>query len=263
MSIKAISLTALLLVSYQTAFARIIHYGEAKETVTVSYGGPTIFRFDEDVKTISQASRYKIEPSDSANPSYKMLSVIPRFTNGSNDVTFILANGAVVQTRIVVVPKALPEKTDSFYDFRPKDQLIDRETFSAQEDNVTTLELMKAMIRSDKMVGYQVRSLERSVRSGMSNVEAKLVKVYTGPKYNGYIFEVENKSSKKSYAIDLLALTLGKPNLAILSQTDEKVLEPKGKNKKYKTYLRIVAKPTSVYYSVRLPIGPIGTNTKN
>ena len=240
----------------QVSFARKIYYGSSSETITLAYGGPTIFRFDEEVKTISQASRFEISPSDNDNPDYKMLSVTPRFTKGSSNISFILSNGAVVQTRLVVVPKALPEKSDSFYDFIPKDQLIENSIRNHESDNVSEMELMKSMIRCDLIVGYKVRSLVRTVNTGINSLSAKLVKVYSGPKFNGYVFKIQNDNSNKSFAIDLRALTLGRPNLALLSQVDEKILKAKGKGKNV-TFLRIVAKPSSVYYSVRLPIAAV------
>jgi hypothetical protein len=246
----------LVILTPQITYARKIYYGSSKETVTLAYGGPTVFRFDEEVKTISQASRFKIETSDAENPDYKMLSITPRFTKGSNNISFILSNGAVVQTRLVVVPKSLPDKIDSFYDFIPKDHLIEKSVRNHEADNVSEMELMKAMIRFDQIVGYKVKSVTRTVNTGIKGLNAKLVKVYSGPKYNGYIFKLRNKKSKKSYAIDLRALSLGRPNLALLSQVDNKILKAKGKGKNV-TFLRIVAKPTSVYYSVKLPIAPI------
>ena len=115
------------------------------------------------------------------------------------------------------------------------------------------LELMKAMVRWDRVVGYKVRNLQRTVNTGVKDLSAKLVRIYTGPKYNGYVFKIRNRS-KKSYAIDLKSLTLGTPNVALLSQVDKSVIQPKKENA---TMLRIIAKPTSVYYNISLPIAPI------
>lgn len=236
----------------QKCEAKTIYYGSETEAVTLSYGGPTIFRFNDPVKTISQASKFKIEPADMKNPNYSVLSITPLFTRGKTKVSFILSNGVVVHTKMVIVSKSLPEKTDSFYDFLPKENLIEK---PPQGSHVSDLELMKAMIRRDNVVGYKIRNLVRTVRTGIEDLRAKLVRVYTGPKYNGYIFKIQNHSSKE-YAIDLESLTLGNPNVALLSQVDHKRLESK-KKKDHTTYLRIVSKPTSVYYSVSLPVSPV------
>lgn len=236
--------------------AKVIYYGSEKEQVNLTYGGPTIFRFGEEVKTISQASRFDIHPADEVDPNYAVLSVTPRFTNGKSDITFILASGAIINTTLTVVPKAIPEKTDSFYDFRSKDSLIEGEKGDGAHSNVSEMELMKAMIRWDKVVGYQTEVLSKNVDTGVDDLSAKLVRVYMGARFNGYVFEVRNTSSSQSYTLDLKNLSLGTPNVALLSQVDREVLSG-SKAKNNMAFLRIVAKPTSVYYNVHLPVTPI------
>lgn len=238
------------------SFAREVYYGSEAETITVAYGGPTILRFDDEVKTISRASKFIIGPADKTDPNYAVLSLTPRFTKGTSKITFILANGVVVSTKIVVVPKSIPEKTDSFYDFRPKDQLIEDKKSNGKGANISELELMKAMIRWDDVVGYQKRVLVRTVKTGIKSINAKLVRIYTGPKYNGYIFKIRNLNPKKDYFVDVKSLTLGSPNVALLSQVDRKILK-NAKSKENVTFLRIVAKPTSVYYNIALPVAPV------
>jgi hypothetical protein len=233
------------------AHGKTIYYGTSVETITIVHGGPTIFRFNEQVKTISRASKFSISPSDKESPDYTTLSVTPRFSKGSSKVTFLLADGAVVSTKIVIVPKNIPEKNDNFYDFLPKEKLIEKK----KESNVTDLDLMKAMLRWENVVGYKTKTFYRTVNSGSKQLSAKIIRVYTGPKFNGYVVKVTNKSKKKSYQIDLKSLSIGNPNQAILSQVDRKVLGPKGSGNET-TYLRVVAKSTSVYYGINLPVGP-------
>ena len=237
---------------------RVIYYGSETQSVTVAYGGPTIFRFNEEVKTISQASRFFISPANDQNPSYTTLAVNPRFTRGSSKVTFILANGAVVSTKILIVPKEIPEKTDSFYDFRPKETFVEKGK-GQKGNNITELDLMKAMIREERVVGYKTRAILRKVKTGIKWVSAKLVRIYTGPKFNGYVFKIRNNSSKKNYVINLEKLSLGHPNGALLSQVDRKILSSRRK-KKNTAFLRIVSKPTSVYYNVNIPLAPVRSN---
>lgn len=166
-------------------------------------------------------------------------------------MSFILANGAVVNTQIVIVSKPTPEQVNSFYDFLPKKHLISKDK---KGSHVSDLDLMKSMIRWDNIIGYKSRQLSRMVHTGIKGVSANLVRLYTGPKYNGYVFKINNLS-KDPKLIDLTKLTLGRPNVALLSQVDQKILKAKkGKNS---TFLRIVAKPTSVYYNLSLPVGPL------
>lgn len=237
------------------AFARQIYYGSETESVSIAYGGPTIFRFNEPVKTISQASRFTIMPADEENPNYAVLSVTPRFSEGTDKVTFILADGAVVNIKIITASKATPERTDSFYDFKPKESLLESMDKNQDAAVLSELDLMKAMIRGDGVTGYKMEPVSRLVNTGIENISARLVRVYTGPKYNGYIFKIKNHDAKKKYLVNLEKLTLGQPSTAMLSQVDRKVLGTT--EKENFAYLRIVAKPTSIYYNVNLPVAPI------
>lgn len=230
--------------------AKTIYYGSETEIVNIVYGGETILRFNEPVRTISRASDFEIGPADKTNPDYSILSVVPRFTQGNSQITFLLANGSVVSTKIQTVPKSIPEKTDSFYDFIAKSSLVEKE--GNVTSDITDLELMKSMIRREEVLGVEQRAIEREVNSGVPDLAAKLVRIYTGAKFNGYVFKLSNLSKTKSYSVDIRLLTLGKPNQALLSQTDKTVLKPKEE-----TFFRIVAKPSSVYYNVNLPFGPV------
>jgi hypothetical protein len=232
--------------------AKTIYYGTETEVVNIVYGGETILRFNEPVRTISRASDFAIETADKANPDYSILSVTPRFTKGVSQVTFLLANGSVLSTKIQTVPKAIPEKTDSFYDFIPKSSFVEKE--GNVTSDISDLELMKSMIRKEEVLGVEQRAIERKVNSGVPDLAAKLVRIYTGSKFNGYVFKLSNLSKTKSYSVDIRLLTLGKPNQALLSQTDKAVLKPKEE-----TFFRIVAKPSSLYYNVNLPFGPVNT----
>lgn len=233
-----------------TCRAKTIYYGSETEAVTISYGGETIFRFNEPVKTISRASDFSIETADKANPDYAILSVTPRFTKGKSKITFLLANGAVVSTNIETVSNTIPEKTDSFYDFIPKSSLIEKD--GNVTSDITDIDLMKSMIRREEVLGVEQRPLEREIDSGVADLKAKLVRLYTGAKFNGYVFKLTNGSKAKTYAVDLRYLSLGKPNLALLSQTDQDKLKPSES-----TFFRIVAKPSSVYYNLNIPFGEV------
>ncbi len=240
-----------------TGFARIVYVGDGMETITLSYGGPTIIRFPTTVKTISQASRFVIGPADEEQPNYALISVTPRFSQGEDKVTFIMSDGSIINTKLIVVPKAIPEKTDSFYDLKHKDSLIEKADSDDQTGaHVSELELMKAMIRGDHVTGYQVKKLIRTVDTKVDGISCQLVRVYTGSKFNGYVFKVSTAAKDKDFLIDVTKLTLGSPNTAILSQIDEEKISANEKEDGH-VFLRIVAKPGSVYYNVNLPVAVV------
>ena len=230
--------------------SQTIYYGQEVEVVDISHGVETIFRFNEPVKTITRASKFSIGPADKTNPNYSVISIRPLFSKGESKITFLLANGAVVNTKIVVISKKQSEKIESFYDFVPKSSLIKKEANAVS--NISDLDLMKAMIRKEEVVGMKQRPLSRLLLTGVKGMKARLVRIYTGAKFNGYVFEIKNTYRTKKYKIDLRLLTLGDPNLALLSQVDDQEL-----SHEESTFLRVVAKRTALYYNINLPIGPI------
>ncbi|MGK5086904.1 hypothetical protein WDW86_05050 [Bdellovibrionota bacterium FG-2] len=235
------------------AIAKTIYYGSETEVVSLVAGGPTLFRFPSEVKTISQSKRFTIAPATHDQPNYALLSVQPRVgSGGSSVVTFILSDGTIIKVKLVVVSAAIPEKTDSVYEFKSKESLLPQSGAGSPGSGVSELELMKAMLRGDEVAGYEVRNLTRTLIPGFKGVTTKLLRVYTGNQFNGYIFELHNKTRDQSLYINTQNLMLGDPNLAILSSVDQAVIEPKGE-----TYLRIVAKPTSSYNQLILPVETI------
>ncbi len=233
-----------------TAQARTVYYVSSTETVRLVYGGSTIFRFEKPVRTISQAASFSIRPVDEENPNYAMLSVEPRFTKSDSRVSFILSDGSIVNTRLVVVPTESKEKADSVYDFKSESTLL-KQTESSSP--IGKMDLMKALIRGDFVAGYSIKDLSMVVPTGMKGVEATLTRIYSGQEFNGYIFRIENQSDENKIEIDIRKLKIGQPNLALFSSIDRDVLGPKGSSRN-SALLKIIAKPASVASEVVLPI---------
>ena len=246
-------LMALSVFSFQL-MANTVFYGSEREQVSLSYGSSTIFRFDEEIKTIAQAKDFRITPADIENPDYRMLSVTPLKKKASNDVTFILANDAVVSLSLKSSLEKGKTKPKAFYEFKPKSVKLSSIN-KPLGSGVSEIELMKAMIRRDKVVGYEVKNLSQEVRTGIEGVEAYLIQIYSGPNFHGYSFRVTNTCHDKNYALDLKSMTLGRPNVAILSQSDHNILYSLGSERT--TILRIITKPTSISYAITLPVAPI------
>ena len=93
----------------------------------------------------------------------------------------------------------------------------------------------------------------RTISPGFKGVETKLIRIYTGNQYNGYVFELRNSTKLQTLFVNVQNLVLGDPNVAILSAVDQAILGPEGSGHD-KTYLRIVAKPSSLYNQLILPI---------
>ncbi len=225
----------------EKANAKTVVYGTTSEQIRIKYGMPTIFRFQNAVQTITGASRLQVEPANKADPSYKVLSVTPRFTNGTNEVTFFLTDNSVVRTKILVSPN--DPAADTFYDFKSRES-ANTEYDPTNAPTITEIELLKAMYRDDNVSGYTVHRMSQYFPSKQGSANVELVRIYKGSPFNGYVFKVKNASWRKNLEIDVRHITVGSPNLAILSQTDEKTLFPKGKGPT-ETYVRVVAKNTA------------------
>jgi len=233
------------------AEARTVYYGSTPETIRLAYGGATIFRFEKPVRTVSQAARFTIKPVDEENPNYAMLSVEPRLVKATAPVSFILSDGTMINTKLVVVPAENSEKIDSVYDFKAQSSLMAQANETAPQ--MGKIDLMKALIRGDFVAGYAIKELSMEVETGLSKVDATLTRLYTGPEFNGYVFRIVNQSDDEKVEIDVRKLKIGQPNLAIFSSVDRDVLEakPSGRNV---AYLKIIAKPASLASEVLLPI---------
>jgi hypothetical protein len=224
----------------RNAEAKTVSYGSALEQVRIKHGGPTIFRFPKAVQTITGASRLQIKPANDADPSYTVLAVTPRFTNGVNEVSFFLTDGSVVKTKILVSP--IDPAADGLYDFKSKDALDSVDSENAPV--ISEVELLKAMIRDDEVSGYKLSRVSDPVASKQAAANVELIRIYKGSPFNGYVFRITNTSWKKNVDVDVRHITVGDPNLAILSQSDDSVLVPKGKGV-HRTLVRVVAKNTA------------------
>lgn len=223
------------------AFAKAVYYGSMPEQVRVKHGGSTIFRFPKAVQTITGAGRLTIKPANDADPSYTTLAVTPRFTNGLNEVAFFLADGTVVKTKILVSPN--DPAADSFYEFKPKDGM-DSDQADPNAPKISEVELLKAMVRDDDVTGYKVSRFSSDMPSKLQAASIELIRVYKGNPFNGYVYRVTNTSWRKIVEVDVRHINVGEPNLAILAQSDEDRIFPKGKGV-HQTLVRVVAKNTS------------------
>lgn len=233
------------------AEARTIYYGSETEVVPVSFGTTYLFRFPADVRTITQASRFEIGPADRNQPNYSLLSVRPRFSTGSSQVTFILNDGSMVKTKLTIKPKS-SDNADTVFDFKTRDSVVESEASGTGSD-LPAMELMKALIRGDEVSGYSIKNYGLEVSPGFKGVTVKLLRKYIGDKFHGYIYEISKNRSKQKLLINLQNLSLGDPNVALLSSVDQAVLDSNDPKTK-KTFLRVVAKPTARYDDLVLPV---------
>ena len=243
-----------------SAQARDIYYGKAKETILIPFGVETIFRFPIEVKTITEANRFEIRPANPDEPDYSVLVVKPRMSEGSADVSFLLSDGSIARTQLIISNKPNLKK-DSIYDLKPKDDLLSSNPNAADNlgnakhdsMSISELDLLRAMIRGDAVAGFDVSHYSISIAINSPNLSATLIKVYRGKDLNGYVYHLKVDGSGHYYDVDLKGLAIGSPNLAVISQVDRKKI---GGNRpeERESFLRIVAKPGSSGSKMILPV---------
>jgi len=250
---KPIFLVICLLIS-KFAAAKTVYYADSPETLKFAVGTETLVKFDSPVKTISSASLFEIKPANKEDPDFGLLTIEPRSVGSQSLVVFILANGTTLKLKLVAVKK--DEKAEGFYELKSK-YGEDREALSNQAFQVPgRLDLMRAMIRGDTLSGYDITTPNAAVSSGNADISTKLVKVYTGREFYGFIYELTNESSSKTYEIDIRRLKVGRPNAGLLSYTDLEKLPPSGE-KKTSARIIVVTKPVGFGQNVLLPVGQI------
>ncbi|MBT4791473.1 MAG: hypothetical protein HON90_07875 [Halobacteriovoraceae bacterium] len=232
--------------------AKDVYYGSTPELVKISK--ETIFRFHKQVRTISQARKFEIKPADPNDPDYSVLSIRPRFSKGTTKVAFVLSDGSVANLKLRIV-KNRRGSDEPFYDLKPKSMLIER-----SEKNLpvlTVMEFMKSIDKDDNIVGYKRVVKDKWISTGnIRGVSAKLIRVYSGKDYKGYVIELRNKYKTKKYDISINKLKFSDPSLAIISLVDNDVLLPRGRGVS-KTLLKVVSKPTSSISDLKLPISVV------
>lgn len=235
--------------------ARTIVFGKAKETIPVAYGVESILRFPLEVKTVTEAARFEIRPANAEEPDYSILMVKPRFSDGAADVSFILSDGTVIRTQLVISNRPNLKK-DSIYDFKQKSDLDQTNPNLPEKYDpmvISELDLMRGMIRREQVAGFNISRHSQSIGLGHPDISATLVKSYNGKDFNGFVYILKATDSSRYFDIDLKALAIGQPNLAILAQVDRsRIGGPKAEERE--TALRIVAKPGASSYRVILPV---------
>ncbi len=234
----------------EIAESRTLYVGSSPETIKISYTDETIIKFEKPVKTISGATKFIIKTADENSPDFSTLIVRPRALTATGNVVFLLNDGSTLRLRLITA-KDLKD-TETYYQIKSKEDLIEQKD-TGDLPEIGKVDLMKAMIKGDKVLGYEIKELSKSLDTGLKGVTGELTRAYVGPDYVGYIFRLTNTTTVTKYSIDIRKLKLGNPNLAIFSEIDRTVLEPE-KTGRHTATLIVLAKPASFYKDIVLPV---------
>lgn len=231
-------------------FSKEIYYGSTPELVTISK--ETILRFQQNVRTISQAHRFEIKPSDPNDPDYSVLSIRPRFTKGISKIAFVLSDGSVVNLKLKIVKKS--KHDEPFYDLKPKSMLIER-----SEKNIpalTVMDFMRSVDSDAQIVGFKRKVKSNWVSTGdIRGVRAKLIREYSGKEYKAFVIKLTNIYKSKKYQVPLDKITFNNSEMALMSLIDHDTLYPR-KTGVSSTLLKVIAKPTAAISDLKLTIIP-------
>lgn len=249
MSMRKTFFIFLLCVLGDLALARDVFYSTAPETIAIARGQKAVLQFEKPVKTISNAEEFEILPADTEQPDYSTLTLKARNSRGSNFVSFLLDDGSQVFLKIVI--KAKVADTNGYFRFISQKEL--RSTTAKKSIGLGKLDLLKAILRDEKVVGYEFSKPEKKVDTGLKGVVTHLERVYSGENYVGYVYRFENISYRYEYKIDLQKLKMGKPNFALLATIDRDLLKPKTSTEN-EAQLVVIAKASSEAEDAVLPV---------
>lgn len=254
MSKRLILLLSIVTVGYffisELAVARTVYVGSGPETIKVSYTDETIIKFEKQVKTISGATKFIIKTADENSPDFSTLTVRPRTLNATGNVVFLLNDGTSVRLRLITTKEI--KETENYYQIKSKEDLIEQKE-AGDIPEIGKVDLIKAMIKEDKVLGYEIKEMSKSLDTGLKGVTGELIKAYIGPEYVGYVFKFTNTTIFTKYSIDIRKLKLGNPNLAIFSEIDRTLIEPERTGRHIATLI-VLAKPASFYKDLILPV---------
>jgi hypothetical protein len=236
--------------------AREIVYGKAKETLSVSFGVETLFRFPMEVKTITEAQRFEIRPASADEPDYSVIAVKPRMKQGVSDITFILSDGSVIRTQLIISNQPNLKK-DSIYDFKPKDELMSSNPNLIDKREplaISELDLMRSMMNGDRLSGFEIHPLDQNIEMGSSaDISVRLIKSYIGSGMNGFVYRIRSNSKDQNLSINLETVAVGQPNLALLAQVDRPLGRGEG-DEPQDVLLRVVTKAGASSRKIILPL---------
>ncbi len=237
---------ALSLVYPPQASAKTIYYGSNVELVNLIRSEDTVFTFMSKVKSMKVPDGVIVNRYDTESGDTSELIVKPMISKVNGRLVFRLDTGDTIKLKIRVFNKYENKITDDVYEFKP---LAEKAEGHKDISEINALDAMKTMLRSDNHESFSVRDVFADIWPWKKGIDTKLIKIYSGKNFNGYVYKISNSSRNQSVKIDVTELKLGNPDQARYIQIDEETIPPKGS-----TLLRVVAAPSSYHRDLTLPV---------
>ena len=253
-------IVVLLLVCLQSStYAKIVFYGDDTQTITLAPIKPSFLKFPIDVFSFVSGTHFKIKEEGRDKENYSILSVKPPRTAKEETISFVLIDKTRVKVRFKTAKANSPELKDDFFDFRPISDLAQQD-YTGKAMEINSVDLLKAMYNQEKVGGYSIFDLKRTIKDGHKDVITTLQRLYTGRQHNGYVLKIQNKKSTSIF-INNERLHVGRPDLGEASSISKEVLAPSESTLAY-----IVAKAHTTHNDIIIPIELIkeqDSETKN
>lgn len=223
---KALVITSLMFLSAfslpaEAAVLVALQNQEVAAPVNAELG--TILELPAAVKTVTPSKFFTITDlggdvaaNGGARADVRTFQVRPVKGARPESVTFVLAGGKSIALRLTAASGA-----EKFYEVH----LEGKRGAFAQKFLGNEMALMRAMLLDEN--GGFVREIVDTKVSGakFEDLEFTLARIYSATDLTGYVFRVRNKG-KSVARVAPSGLALGKPNRAILAQSDKDRIEP-------------------------------------
>ena len=229
------------------ANAKTIYYGTGVELVNLIRSEDTVFTFLSKVKSMKVPDGVVVNRYDTESGDTSELIVKPMISKIKGRLVFRLDTGETIKLKLRVFKKFQNRVTDDVYEFKPISEKADSHKDISE---INALEAMKTMLRSDNHESFSFREVFADIWPWKKGVKTKLIKIYSGKNFNGYVYKITNTSRTKSAKVDVTELKLGNPDQARYIQVDnDGKIAPKKS-----VLLRIVAAPSSYHHDLTLPV---------
>lgn len=243
-------LSLILIFGCLESFAKTVYFGKSELKVTIPFtdtdgdlvSEPLTLVFPREVKTVKNKSLFIIGPEDKGDPDYTRLTIVPMLRSGHQRVSFTMVDGHTIRVHARIVKKK--QVFDSEIKFLPR-AILDKK--NTRKVKLTDLDILRARLGGKKLLEFETRKTNKTVRCGLWNITAKLKRVDKNNDTKVYQFELSSRSRKYKYHLNVEKIYFKGQDLnrSIVTHTNNHVLNPKKYGGNNKAVLTIVTDATT------------------
>ena len=231
-------------------FAKTVYFGKSELKITIPFtdtdgdlvSEPLTLVFPKEVKAVKNKSLFIVGPEDKGDPDYTRLTIVPMLKSGHQRVSFTMVDGHTIRVHARIVKKR--QVFDSEIKFLPRAILDNKNT---RKVKLTDLDILRARLGGKKLLGFETKKLNKTVRCGLWNITAKLKRVDQNNETKVYQIELLSRSKKYKYHLNIEEIYFKGQDLnrSIVVHTNNHLLNPKKYGGNNKATLTIVTDSTT------------------